>query len=188
MAKHDAHAKPLLNKVRCLEFAKKCQPGNSARIQARRGTRSCLYERTCSCILSKVCKIASCHSIKFNGKSDTVCSWVAYLYKDNLWQSTVAHPVTQTCGLCFLSQFAGVVVHPNWSHSHLVGPRLSPPADFIRERERETVLIRKQWLPTKDLFWTKANNYKHLASAKAKKQMESVWRPCKHCALCGYHG
>jgi len=36
--------------------------------------------------------------------------------------------------------------------------------------------------------WKKANNYKHLASAKTKKQMENVWRSCKHCTLCDYHG
>jgi len=28
----------------------------------------------------------------------------------------------------------------------------------------------------------------HLALSKTKKQQEGLWRLCKHCALCGYHG
>ena len=46
--------------------------------------------------------------IIFNGNFDTVCSWVAYLYKDKFMTERILHyPAAPTCGFFFLSHFGG---------------------------------------------------------------------------------
>jgi len=68
----------------------------------------------------------------------------------------------------------------------MLGYIFHPPANSIRERKRlkyEGSAYLQQNCP---IIW-KLRNYTHLAS-KTEKQLEGVHSPCKHCALCGYHG
>jgi len=63
------HDKPVLNKVRCREIGPTANLAILIEFWLERDTRSCLYEQTYSSI-----SYASSHSLKLNGKFDTVCS------------------------------------------------------------------------------------------------------------------
>ena len=74
----------------------------------------------------------------------------------------------------------------------LIGIRLGynfhPPANFIGERKR-LEYKNNNYLKKTYHNWTKANNYKHLASSKTKsKKVCEGFASRVHFALCGCHG
>ena len=137
--------------------------------------RSCLYERTCSRMKGMQVVIQSnlMGSLTLFLSALSIRGWF-------LKEHTSHHPVAQTCGLSFLPHFGGL------SRSYKLISLLScyifhPSANFIGERKR-LKYERNNYLQKTCHVWTKANNYKHLALSKTKKQIEGVWRSCKHCA------
>ena len=120
-------------------------------------------------------RYASFHSIKFSGKFDTVCSWVAYLNKDNFWQSTSTSSCSPNLRVMFLVTLCGVLSFFQLDLMAIVlGYIFHPPVNFMRERE--TNLIWKQWSHTEDLLIGKKLT---TTSTLLQPRQKSKWKMCE---------